>query len=160
MYAITTAVLSHLGGDAALAALAPGGVYDRVPKRTQPGATPAAFLPLPGKEVPRLRETITLFGPNEVLPGDGPVQTGVVVLRLGFLRLYYYVPATASGKVAIDAIDTRVRQLLHDWQLDLAYGATATFAELDSSDLAESDHFPGSKQMIRRYSVEYLRPSV
>lgn len=57
MYALTQAVMTRLSGDATLAALVPGGIESRPPKRTQPGATPNAFQPQPGKTVPGCAST-------------------------------------------------------------------------------------------------------
>lgn len=161
MQEITTLVLAHLSGDATLyPGLVPGGIYDRELRRTKPGATPSAFQPVPGKQVPRLRPSIVIYGPNDVDAPDGPLNVeGLLVLRDGFLRIHYYVPATDSGKAALDAIDARVRWLLNGWQTTLSAGYPATFTELEMTEQIDSETFPGNKQSIRRYNVEYLRPS-
>lgn len=95
-------------------------------------------------------------GPGEERSTDGPL-IGDVENKLGFVRIYYYVPATESGKEAWDAIDTRVVDLLNGWQHTLASGYVATFESVDLSELVDSELFEGSKQSIRRVSVEYLR---
>jgi hypothetical protein len=161
MQAIRAAILSRLLGDAVLfPGLVPGGIYDR-PLRAGKGqgATPDAFYIAPGDlaGVIRLRESIVILGPDEVDPPDGPMATNEpAVLRNGFLRLFYYVPATATGKTALDAIDKRVRQLLEGWQTQVGDGPL-TVTVLGMTEPLESEEFAGNLVAQRRIVGEYLR---
>jgi hypothetical protein len=161
MQAIRTAILNRLQGDATLyPGLVPGGIWDRPIRAGQgQGSTPAAFWIKPDDpaRIVRLRESIVILGPNEVDPPSGPIAPNEpVVLRNGFLRLFYYVPATATGKTALDAIDRRVRQLLEGWQAQLSDGPL-TVNILEMSEPLDSDEFPGNLVCYRRIVGEYLR---
>lgn len=166
MQAIRTMVVNRLQTDQFLiTTLALGGIYDRPLKSGKDaGATPSAFWIKPNDpaRIVRLRESIVVMGPNEVSPGDGPIDVGdPAVLRVGFLRVYYYVPATAQGKTNLDAMDDRVRVLLNGWQgrLDTEGGYPVTFSALDLSDALDTDDpLPGTLVATRRFSAEYFRP--
>jgi hypothetical protein len=164
MQAIRTTIVARLTNDGTLyPGLVPGGVYDRPLKvGKDAGATPAAFWIKPGDaaRIVRLRESIVVMGPNEVDPPDGPARVeGEPVLRNGFVRLFYYVPATASGKANLDAIDARVRTLLAGWQAALDGGYPATISVLELSDAIDTEEpLPGALMAMRRLAVEYLRP--
>jgi hypothetical protein len=161
MQAIRASIMARLTGDATLyPGLVPGGIYDR-PLRagSGQGATPAAFYVTPGDpaRIVRLRESIVILGPDEVDPPDGPMASNEpTVLRNGFLRLFYYVPATSAGKTALDAIDRRVRQLLEGWQTSLSDGPL-TVTVLGMTEPLESEDFAGSLVAQRRIVGEYLR---
>lgn len=154
-------VVDRLSGDGTLyPGLVPGGIWDRPLKAGQgAGATGSAFAIRPGDSarVPRLRESIVVFGPNDVAAPDGPQALGDLALRQGFLRLFTYAPATASGKAALDAIDARVRFLLHGWQTVLSHGYPVTFTELEALEAVDSEEFPGNIMTMRRYVGEFLR---
>jgi hypothetical protein len=161
MQEVRTAIVNRLSDDTALyPALVPGGIYDRPLKAgTGQGATPAAFWinPLDPARIVRLRESIVVLGPNEVDPVSGPIAPNEpVVLRNGFLRLFYYVPATAAGKTNLDAIDRRVRQLLESWQAQLSEGPL-TVGVLEMTEPLEDEQFEGSLVCYRRVVGEYLR---
>jgi hypothetical protein len=161
MQEVRTAIVTRLATDAALyPALVPGGVYDRPLKQGQgQGTTPDAFWIKPSDpaRIVRLRESIVVLGPNEVDPPSGPVAPNEpVVLRNGFLRIFYYVPATATGKTALDAIDRRVRQLLEGWQAQLGDGPL-TVNILEMTEPLEDEQFEGSLVCYRRVVGEYLR---
>lgn len=163
MQAIRTAIVARLNSlDAALVpGLVPGGIYDRPLKAgSGQGATPAAFWidPSDPARIVRVRESIVVLGPNEVDPTSGPVVANEpAVLRNGFLRLFYYVPATATGKANLDAIDARVWAALSNWQVNLDTGYTLTTELLEMSEPLESDEFPGTLVCYRRVVGEYLR---
>lgn len=161
MQEIRTAIVARLKTDTALyPTLVPGDIYDRPLRAGQgQGATPAAFWidPNDPARIVRLRESIVVLGPNEVDPPDGLVSTADEVLRNGFIRLFYYVPATATGKDNIDRIDARVWANLAGWQANLSTGHTLTTTMLELSEPLDSDEFPGSLVCYRRVVGEYLR---
>ena len=161
MQEIRTAIVNRLLADVPLyPTLVPGGIYDRPLKEgSGQGATPAAFWinPSDPARIKRLRPSIVVLGPNEVDPPSGPLSNEPIVLRNGFLRLFYYVEATASGKQALDAIDARVRALLAGWQTQLSVGYPVTTSVLELSEPLESEEFPGSLVSYRRIVGEYLR---
>jgi len=138
--------------------LVPGGVWDRALKRgeTSPGNTNSAFYKDPGGIV-RLHRTIVVIGPNEVEPVDGP-RRGEAILRNGFLRLFYFVEATSSGKEALDQIDVKVWSLLHDHQETLSTGYPMTLSALEMTEPVDSE-WEGSLVCMRRFLAEYLRPT-
>ena len=163
MQDLRTKVVDRLKADATLyPGLVTGGIFDRALKDGNvPGATPEAFFvdPADPAKIRRLRPSIVVKGPNETSPTDGPIETGdPSVLRMGFLRINYYVPATATGKAALDLIDDRVRVLLHGWQVNLTIGYPVTFSFVDLTDADDSDEFPGNIQAVRRVVGEYFRP--
>jgi hypothetical protein len=161
MQEVRGAIVTRLTNDTALyPTLVPGGIYDRPIKAgTGQGATPSAFWinPLDPARIVRLRESIVVLGPNEVDPVSGPTAPNdPVVLRNGFLRLFYYVPATATGKTNLDAIDRRVRQLLEGWQVQLSEGPMTTNL-VEMTEPLEDQQFEGSLVCYRRVVGEYLR---
>jgi hypothetical protein len=161
MQEIRRRIVERLTADGTLyPSLVPGGIYDRPIKAGQgQGSTPAAFYITPGDpaRIVRLHPSIVILGPNEVDPPSGPVDDAVTVLRNGFLRLFYYVPATATGKTLLDQIDARVRWLLHGWQPTLDVGYPLTLTALELSEPLDSDEFPGNLVCYRRFVGEYLR---
>lgn len=162
MQEVRTAIVTRLTNDALLyPALVPGGIYDRPLKAGQgQGATPGAFYVAPGDaaRLIRVRESMVVLGPNETMPVDGFVNTEDVEGVTGFLRLFFYVPATSTGKQALDAINARVRQLLHGWQTQLSVGYPLTVQVLrDLTEPLESEEFPGTLVCQRRIVGEYLR---
>jgi hypothetical protein len=163
MQEVRTAIVARLTSDSPTLypSLVPGGIYDRPLKAGQgQGATPDAFWIMPGDaaRIVRLRESIVVLGPNETMPVDGFVDTEDLAGVTGFLRIFYYVPATAAGKTALDAIDARVRQRLHGWQTQLSVGYPLTVSVLrDLTEPLDSDEFPGNLVCQRRIVGEYLR---
>ena len=161
MQEIRTAIITRLMNDPALyPTLVPGGIYDRPLKEGKDqGATPAVWYvdPADPARIKRLRNSIVVLGPNEVDPPDGLVSTTDEVLRNGFVRLFYYVPATATGKEALDQIDARVWADLAGWQVPLSNGYTLTTTMLELSEPLDSDEFPGALVCYRRVVGEYLR---
>lgn len=162
MQEVRAAIVTRLTNDTALyPTLVPGGVYDRPLKTgTGQGATPAAFWinPSDPARIVRLRESIVVLGPNEVSPPNGPVGVEDLFSLNGFLRLFYYVPATATGKAALDQIDMRVWQLLEGWQTSLTgLGTTLTVKMVDMTEPLEDQQFEGSLACYRRVVGEYLR---
>lgn len=158
---VRTAIVDRLKGDPVFyPGLAVGGVYERPLKAGKgEGSTPAAFWVDPGDpaKVIRLREAVVVADGGEVLPSDGPIAVADLRLWQTFPRLFVYVPATSTGKVALDAIDDRARWLLAGWQAQLAHGYALSLDVLERTAAIESDEFPGSLVCYRRYRGEYLR---
>lgn len=139
-----------------------GGIYDRPLSRDKEGGTPAAFAPYPDDAVgvKRTRNSIVVFGPNEVEPVDGPREDSVVENVWGFLRVFMYVPATRDGKEDFDTIDQRCRKALGGYQF---YVPTPTLrvctitALPDLVDPIDSDEFENTLVGQRRYHAEWMR---
>jgi hypothetical protein len=114
---VTAQIASILAGDAQLAAILTGGVWTRPLKREGPGATPEAFAP-----TGQVRPAAVVRDGTETADGSGPDTA-----FLGFPQVFLYAPATASGRLAIDAAVTRIVELLHGATVD---GAGETGAGL------------------------------
>ena len=166
MQEIRAKIVERLKGDTTLMSLATGSVWDRKLSygKGLPGNTNAAFYILPPSQDPtqkvRLHPAIYVGPPNDVDSTDGNQEDGRVQNRWAFLRLYYYVPATGSGKEELDQIDARVRWLLSPvrWQPVLSNGAVLTMTSLELPELTDSDEWEGSLVTYRRFRGEYLRP--
>lgn len=158
---IRAKIVEKLLDDATLyPGLVPGGIYDRRLKQGKgQGATAGAFIIRPGDpaKVPYLQPSIVVFGPNEVQAVDGPQGLGGLVLRTGFLRFHYYVPADAEHKTLLDQIDARIRWNLNGKQIQLSSGYPITFQELEAAEDIDSEEFPGTIMSMRRYVGEYLK---
>src|SRR5262249_26347469 len=121
MQAIRSLITARLQADQTLYPnLAPGGVWDRpLAAGNGRGSTPAAFwiAPADPTKPPRLRRSLVVLDGGEVPATDGPDNA-----RLSFPRIFFYVPATATDKAALDDIDGRVRWLLDpaNWRPALA----------------------------------------
>lgn len=141
--------------------LVTGGVYDRKLSKDEEGGTPAAFAPYPGDvlQIDRVRNSIVVFGPNEVDPPDGPIDTEDIVLRNGFLRIYYYVPATTDGKHDFDTMDRLTRLTLNRYSQTLSTGYPVFFKALDLVELMDSDEWEYTKVAQRRFLCEWMRPA-
>ena len=158
MQAIRKLIVDRLTADSTLYPnLAPGGVWDRpLAAGSGRGSTPAAFWidPADPTKTPRLRRSLVVLDGGEVPATDGPPNA-----RMKFPRIFYYVPATASDKAALDDIDSRVTWLLDpdNWHPAVGANRALILTALELSELVESEQFPGSLVCFRRFSGEYLK---
>jgi hypothetical protein len=158
MNAIRKLIVDRLVADSTLyPTLLPGGVWDRpLAAGSGRGSTPAAFWidPADPTKTPRLRRSIVVLDGGEVPSVGGPKNA-----RMTFPRLFYYVPATATDKAALDAIDSRVLWLLDpaNWKPALAANRPLELTALELSELTDSEQFPGSLVCFRRFQGEYLK---
>lgn len=164
-YEVRKAVMDRLSGDVgagSITALVTGKVWDRRIKQDGPGKTPGVFIAVPGdpSKEPIMNPAITIFGPNEVTPPDGPVTqvwSGEPELVNGFLTVHYYAHAGDDGKLLLDAIDKRVRFLLDGWQFVLSTGYTCTVTKLERTQSIDSEEFRGNLEQQRRFVAEWLQ---
>jgi hypothetical protein len=162
MQEIRTIVIDRLKTDGNLyPSLVDGGIYDRKLSKEKEGGTPAAFAPYPGDllSLSRVRNSIVILGPNDVDPPDGPVSTEDFQLRNGFLRVFYYVPAHAQGKIDLDRIDGFTRSRLGGWQTMLSIGTPVFFQALDMVEAMDSDEWDHTLVATRRFLCEWIRPA-
>jgi hypothetical protein len=158
MQAIRTQIVARLQSDQTLYPnLVPGGVWDRpLAAGTGRGSTPAAFWidPADPTKTPRLRRSLVVLDGGEVAAVGGPSTA-----RETFPRIFYYVPATASDKTALDDIDSRVLWLLDpaNWRPTVGANRPLVLSALELSELVESEQFPGSLVCFRRFRGEYLK---
>lgn len=162
-YEVRKAVMNRLTGDTgagSITELVTGKVWDRRIVQDGPGATPGVFKKVPGdpSREPLMNPAIAIFGPNEVRAPDGPpndpFDTAPELVN-GFFTVHYYVPATESGKTALDAIDARVRFLLHGWQTTLPSGSSCTVSALERTQDIDSEEHRGNKEQQRRFVAEW-----
>lgn len=156
-------VITHLKNDnpSLYPTLLTGGIYNRKLAVTGRGATDEAFYVLandPIKRV-RLRESMVIFGPNNVPGTDGAIATGGIRTRQGYLRLYVYVDATDEGRAKFDQIEARVFTLLEGWQAQLSTNYPVTVEYVDTTEPLDSDEFEGALVGLIRYRAEWSRPA-
>jgi|SRR5215218_8596533 len=163
MYEITTKVIARLKEPASnlWPGLVTGGIYDRKLSKDKEGGTPAAFAPYPGDPlaIDRVRNSMVILGPNDVGAPSGPVSTEDMQLRNGFLRIFYYVPATSTGKTDLDTMDRLTRAALGGYQTMLSIGYPVYFQSLDMVEAMDSDEWEHTKVASRRILCEWLRPA-
>lgn len=156
MEEVRTRIIDRLNADAAQrSALVPGGVHPgRIRPGSGPGATPDAFFVALGDPagIVQLRPALSVIGPNEVEPPDGPGT-----LRNGFVRIFAYVPDDAAGRAKLDPIDAWLLARLDGWQTTLGSGRALTVQALELSEALGSDEIGGALVRFRRFVCEYLR---
>ena len=154
-------VIARLKGDnpTLYPSLLSGGVYNRKLAVTGAGATDEAFYVQPNDLIKRvrLRESLVIFGPNNVSGTDGAIQTGGIQTRQGYLRMYLYVPATDDGREHFDQIEARIFYLLEGWQAQLSTNYPVTVEHVDTTEPIDSDEFDGALVGIIRYRAEWSR---
>lgn len=157
MEEVRTRTIGRLEGDAANAALlVPGGIHPTsIRPGRGPGSTPQAFEQ-DASGIAHLRPALSIIGPNEVDPPDGPLE-GSPRLRNGFIRLFVYVPHTPAGRGMLDGIDDWVMARLDGWQTTLDNGHGLTLTALELSEALPSDEIEGALVRFRRLVAEYLR---
>lgn len=157
---LQSAIVARLSGDSHLyPGLAVGGIYDRPIRSGQgQGATPAAFYvdPADPARLVRLRRTVYVADAGDVPGTTGPTNADERRGWESFPLIYMYVDATPSGKAALDAIDARIKFLLHRWQGTLSGGVVVTMTALNRIPTVEVEEYPGTVVCYRRYQAEFI----
>jgi hypothetical protein len=161
-YEVRKAVLTRLNGDATLIASVPGKAWDRKLKDEPPGQTPGVWAKVPGDPTNEkiMRPAIVITGPNQVAAPDGPPREAFnseSELVNGFFTVKYYVPTTETGKLLLDTVDKRVRDLLDGWQFTLLSGECCTVTALERTEDIDSEEFRGNKEQQRRFVAEWMQ---
>lgn len=159
MASIRHQLIAILAADAAFAALATGGVWDRDLKRNTgtvaaptPRSTPGAFDPAPPFAV---RPSVVVMD-----GGENPSPGGVRGTFASFPRLVYYAPPTAAGEASIGAMARRARVVLDGRSVPIDGGGSAIVDVLpDRRGIVEEPDM-GAVSDWDRLAVEgYWRPA-
>jgi hypothetical protein len=140
-----------------------GGIYDRDISTEQEGGTPAAWGPDPNGdpddplEPTILRPSMVIQGPNDVAPPNGATNIEDVHARNGFLRVYYYFPATSEGKITGDLMDRRTKAALNGYMVTLSTGWPVHITALDATESMDSPIARLTKVKQRRFLCEWMQ---
>lgn len=126
------------------AGLLQGGLYTRPLKETGPAATATAFYP------GGVRCSAVLVDFGDV---PHPQRDAVPHAYVQFVYVYFYAPATASGKADLDDARHRVFVLLDDWWFHTDDGPWAEVKFLNRRGVVESEAFPGAVEDYCRYQI-------
>lgn len=125
-----------------------GGVWTRPLKREGAGQTAEAFY---------TSEKGRMLRPAAVLLDRGDVEhsqrDAIPTAYDAFPLIYFYAPATATGKTAIRLARKRVFDLLDDWTFVTEYGPIAFVRYVDRVGILDSEEFVGTVYDYCRYQI-------
>lgn len=125
-----------------------GGVWTRPLKREGAGKTPEAFYV--SEKGRMLRPAAVIVDRGEV---EHPQRDAIPTAYDSFPLIYFYAPATATGKTAIRLASKRVFDLLDDWTFATENGPIAFVTYVDRVGILDSEEFIGTVYDYCRYRI-------
>lgn len=137
MASIGDTIATRLRGDATFMALAQGLVWTRPLKRQNEGATPQAFGT--AKQIKSVA-VVVRERPQEPHTQERAIYGAYVSMP----QIFLYAPAVDTGKAAIRAARTRIRDLMNGWTFRTDEGPMAFVRYIDNFGINDSEEFIGS----------------
>lgn len=124
-----------------------GGIWTRPLKREGAGETPEAFSTAAGRQ---LRVAAVIVDAGETLHSQ---ESAIPTAYTLFLNIWFYAPATATGKDRMRNAQRRVHELLDDWTFQTDAGPIAFVSYLSRRGILDSESFPGVVDDYCRYQI-------
>lgn len=125
-----------------------GGIWTRPLKREGAGKTTEAFYVSDKGRMLRPAAVIVDRGEAEHAQRDA-----IPTAYESFPLIYFYAPATATGKTAIRLASKRVFDLLDDWSFATENGPIAFVRYVDRVGILDSEEFIGTVYDYCRYQI-------
>ncbi|MDQ3168364.1 MAG: hypothetical protein M3P94_06925 [Chloroflexota bacterium] len=146
----TDATLVGTLGPTGYSGILQGGVWDRPLRRDPgPGQTVDAFYEA-GVRGRMIRPSIVVVDRGDA---PHPQEEAIYTAYRQDCYVYFYAPATTSGKNSIYAAQGRVKQLLHYWRFQTDDGPWASVDYVGRLGVYDNEEFIGSVMDYSRYQI-------